>query len=416
MKNRWIRKPFSRMAALLWFITTYASSTTVVAQGPIDSLASFLKQPVESRTPISEQAFAVQPLTMEQAEAARDLLAKDWRARIQKECRQEMEAREIKAGELAMPFYFKVFGEKPEGGRSLFISMHGGGGAPKRVNDGQWENQKRLYRPDEGVYVAPRAPTDTWNLWHQRHIDGMFDRLIRYLIATQDVNPDRVYLMGYSAGGDGVYQLAPRMSDRWAAAAMMAGHPNETSPLGLRNLPFALYMGGKDSAYKRNQVAAEWKTKLATLQKGDPTGYPHLVTIYPDKGHWMDREDASALPWMSQFRRNSYPQRIVWKQDDVTHDRFYWLSVKSSTQPPRAEIVASIQQQEITIITDSETPVTIRLHDKLIDLEKPVSIRLGDKLLFEGKVSRTMAVIETTISERDPSAVYFGQVTVTPSA
>ena len=51
-----------------------------------------------------------------------------------------------------------------------------------------------------------------------------------------DVDPNRVYIMGYSAGGDGVYQLAPRMADRWAAAAMMAGHPNDASPLGLRNI------------------------------------------------------------------------------------------------------------------------------------------------------------------------------------
>ena len=41
-------------------------------------------------------------------------------------------------------------------------------------------------------------------------------------------------VVGYSAGGDGVYQLAPRMADSWAAAAMMAGHPNGVSPLSLR--------------------------------------------------------------------------------------------------------------------------------------------------------------------------------------
>jgi poly(3-hydroxybutyrate) depolymerase len=36
----------------------------------------------------------------------------------------------------------------------------------------------------------------------------MFARLIEDLIVLEDVNPDRVYLLGYSAGGDGVYQLA----------------------------------------------------------------------------------------------------------------------------------------------------------------------------------------------------------------
>ena len=53
-----------------------------------------------------------------------------------------------------------------------------------------------------------------------------------------------LYVLGYSAGGDGVYQLAPRLADRWAAAGMMAGNPNDASPLNLRNLGFALHVGG----------------------------------------------------------------------------------------------------------------------------------------------------------------------------
>ena len=103
----------------------------------------------------------------------------------------------------------------------------------------------------------------------QPRIDTFFDRIIADCVLFENVNPDRVYLMGYSAGGDGVYQLAPRMADRFAAAAMMAGHPNETSPLGLRNLPFTLHMGGDDGAYNRNQVAADWKLKLEELQQAD---------------------------------------------------------------------------------------------------------------------------------------------------
>ena len=108
--------------------------------------------------------------------------------------------------------------------------MHGGGGAPARLNDSQWRNQINLYQPKEGVYLAPRAPTNTWNLWHQGHIDAFFQRIIENSIVFEGVDPNRVYIMGYSAGGDGVYQLAPRMSDRFAAASMMAGHPNETQP------------------------------------------------------------------------------------------------------------------------------------------------------------------------------------------
>jgi len=62
---------------------------------------------------------------------------------------------------------------------------------------------------------------------------------------------------------------------------MCAGHPNDASPEGLRNLPFFLYMGGEDSAYRRNTVVREFSGKLDALQAADPSGYIHRLTVYP---------------------------------------------------------------------------------------------------------------------------------------
>src|SRR5262249_22830525 len=196
-------------------------------------------------------------------------------------------------------------------------------------NDAQWANQKKLYTLEEGIYLAPRAPTNTWNLWHEAHIDRLFGRLMEDLIVLEDVNPDRVYVLGYSAGGDGVYQLAPRMADGWAAAGMMAGHPNGVSPLSLRNVPFALQVGGNDSAYARNTVAKDYGGQLDKLHAADPEGYVHLVRIHEGKGHWMDGNDSAALPWMARWTRDPVPNRVVWKQTGTPHDRSYWLAVPS---------------------------------------------------------------------------------------
>lgn len=242
----------------------------------VADLRSYLKSSPGDRQPLSQQEFATVPLTREDAQKAQELLWKDHVRRIKRTRAEEMEQRRLTVADLEMPFYYTVTGDKPKNGRSLYISLHGGGGAPTSVNDRQWENQKRLYQPAEGVYLAPRAPTDTWNLWHQGHIDRMFDRLIENMIVFEDVDPNRVYLLGYSAGGDGVYQLAPRMADRFAAAAMMAGHPNEASPLGLRNLPFTIHVGDEDSAYNRNKVARKWATSsrscTRTIQEAMSTG------------------------------------------------------------------------------------------------------------------------------------------------
>lgn len=263
------------------------------------------------------------------------------------------------------------------------------------------------------MYVVPRGPTDTWNLWHQGHIDRLFGRLIENMIVFEDVDPNRVYLLGYSAGGDGVYQLAPRMADRWAAAAMMAGHPNETSPLGLRNIAFTIHAGGRDAAYSRNKVAGDWQQKLAELHKADPDGYVHLVKIYPDKGHWLDGEDSSAIPWMAKYRRNPRPARIVWKQDDVKHARFYWLAVEPNSTEARAEVTANCIGQQIDVQAKGVKRLTIRLSDQLLNLDGPITITSDGKRLFHGHVARTIAVLEKTLGEYgDPKAVYSGQLTV----
>lgn len=237
------------------------------------------------------------------------------------------------------------------------------------------------------------------------------------MVAFENVNWDRVYIMGYSAGGDGVYQLAPRLSDRWAAAAMMAGHPNETSPLGLRNVPFALQVGGKDSAYKRNTIAANWKTKLAELQAADADGYKHFVKIYPAKGHWMDREDAVALEWMSSNTRNPTPKKIVWVQDDVTHPHFYWLGVDAKDAKKGTQLVAEAHDQTIELTASEATSIDVFLDDRFIDLDKPITIKSEDQVLYKGVVQRTIATMAETLDQRgDPQLSFPSSVNVSVAA
>lgn len=332
--------------------------------------------------------------------------------RIKAERAAEMAAKKLVLGKLEMPFEYKTFGEKPQGGRSLYISMHGGGGAPKEVNDQQWENQKGLYEPAEGIYLAPRAATDTWNLWHQAHIDTFFDRLIENLIVFEDVNPDRIYIMGYSAGGDGVYQLAPRMADRFAAAAMMAGHPNETKADSLRNLPFTLHMGADDAAYDRNKIAAQWAEKLDALEAADPGAYEHVVKIHEGKGHWMERQDAVAVPWMAQHQRNLRPDKIVWLQDDVTHDRFYWLKVDQPKARSRVVVERNGQVFTITSATDLDQ-LTIRLDSSMVDFREDVVVQYQGKELFRGKVESSSDTLRKTLAERgDPRGMFSAEVSV----
>lgn len=362
----------------------------------------------------AKEPFAALSLTADQAKAVAEVVTRVHRDGIRETRKAEHEAKRIELDGLTMKYGVSVFGKAPAKGHSLYLSMHGGGGAPPAVNDQQWGNQQRLYQLEEGIYVAPRAPTDTWDLWHQPHIDRFFARLIENMIALEGVNPDRIYLTGYSAGGDGVFQLAPRMADRFAAAAMMAGHPNETQPLGLRNLPFTLHMGERDAAYNRNQQAEKWKRELAALREQDPMGYEHWVEIHPGKGHWMDRQDAAGVKWMAKFERDLGPRRVVWLQDNVLQDRFYWLAV-SPTVAKGGDVVEVTRDANHFSITRSDArELSILLRDDIVDFDQPIVVEYRGERLHEGVARRTIADIVSSLIDRgDPLAIFTGRVTVT---
>jgi hypothetical protein len=380
----------------------------------LNSLRKALIAQPDSLIDVSEKEFAGVALTKADAATAKDLIWKAHTAFIRKDRAQEIKDRVLKDGKLEMPFFFKTFGAKPPGGHSLWISMHGGGGAPKRVNDQQYENQKRLYTLDEGIYLAPRAPTDNWNLWHEPHIDRLFNRIIEDLIVLEGVNPDRVYILGYSAGGDGVYAMGPRMADRWAAAAMMAGHPNGGSLLSVRNMPIALQCGGNDAAYNRNKVTKEYGEKLDEYHKDDPKGYEHFVKIHEGKPHWMNLEDKIALPWMAKFTRNPIPERVVWKQTEVAHDRFYWLAVPQGTGVVDSLVIADRKGQIIDISkAEKVDKLIIRFDDRMTDLDQPVTVTREGKTLFNGMVPRTFGTIAKTLeTDGDPKLAFSAQVEV----
>lgn len=381
------------------------------AEAAVQALQAHLDLPRQQRPALEDEGFARVPLDKAHADQARELLWQDHRAEIEETRRAEFEAKVIEQGELRLRYDYTIFGDKPATGRSLFLSLHGGGNADPSVNDEQWENQKGLYQPDEGVYLAPRAPTDTWNLWHEAHIDPMFERLIEDLIVFEDVDPNRVYVMGYSAGGDGVYQLGPRMADHWAAASAMAGHPNEAQPLSLRNIGFTVHVGALDTGYDRNLVAQQWSDRMDELEAADPDGYVHLVQLHEGKEHWMDLEDAVAVPWMAEFTRNPVPSKIVWLQDDITHTRFYWLAVPDDAAAKDALVTAELAGQTIELSVEGTDRVRVRLSDALLDLDQPVHISVAGVEQFAAVAERTIYTLWNTLAERgDPALVFDAEV------
>ena len=351
-------------------------------------------------------------LSLSEAEKIEKNIYNDFKKEIIVTRSDEMEDRVIELKDKKIKFDIKHFGEQGEDGWSLFISLHGGGGTTESENNRLWNRHKTLYELEDGILFTPRSPSNTWNMWFQSHVDTFFNRIIQNMIAFHNVDPNKIYIMGRSAGGDGIYQVAPRMADRFAAAAMSAGHPNDSSPLGLRNTAFTIHMGENDSLYNRNDMAVKWGNDLRKLNEEDPEGYRYYIKIYKNKGHWMDNLEASALDWMSDFIRNPYPSKVVWKQGNVLHKRFYWLR---NEDPSFGDLIeCNIDDQIITVLSSSSSKITLQLNDDLVDMDREITVNYLGRQLFKGFVYRDIDIIKRSIREYgDPKSVYYGEIRLT---
>ena len=322
-------------------------------------------------------------------------------------------------GSPGVPFEYKVFGEKKEDEKyPLYISLHGGGKTTKENNDKQWKNQISLYTVPYGIYVAPRAPWNDWDMWFKEPVDRIIEEFIKvFLYSEYEIDPDRVYLLGYSAGGDGVWRLAARMSDAFAAASMMAGHPGDVSLVNMYNLPFMVWVGENDSAYNRNKECARRIRELSELRAGSGNeGYPFSGHIVTGKGHWMDLEDREAIPWMAQFERVLHPKHIVWRQEEVLRNHMYQLEidVKQARRGDEAIVDFDFKNNKITVMRSDYETLYININDEMFDMDEKITVvTASGKVIFDGIVYRTRSqLLHSLHTYGGIYGVYPGQIAV----
>jgi len=368
-----------------------------------------------------------------------DIRSKVWNSYIETmsndpERKSEFENQEMQYDQVVMKYKMFFIGDAPEGGYPLYIALHGGGTDSKELHDQQWQSMEKYYRTSVkvGVYVAPRGVRDTYDVHSNPESYPLYDRLIENMILFANVNPNRIYILGFSAGGDGVYQITPRMADRFAAANMSAGHPGNVSVKNLRNLPFIIQVGEKDSAYSRHWYAAVYNMLLSDLEKS-LGGYYHQTIIHYDKPHnfrdnslardeqtiiadieaWYKdynrsttKANTNAVDLVSEFERNPYPEKIVWDMSTCASKRdirsFYWIHVNNDSSRTQGEIIAHLDAKTNSIIVDSSTvygSFTFLLNEKMLDIFKPVNFQIEDQH-FKVNIKLSEKFLEYTTFER----------------
>lgn len=351
----------------------------------------------------------------------------------------EKKDRAMDYGEVTMKYGLQVVGDRDENGYPLYIALHGGGSSDTPdVNDEQWLQMVSYYKRylKNGVYVNPRGVRDTWDCHANPESYPLYDELIENMILFYDVDPNRVYILGFSAGGDGVYLVAPRMADRFAAANMSAGHPNGTSVVNLYNTPIMLQVGEFDSAYDRNKVTAEYDALLTDLNTLYEGGYEHKAYIHTGYGHnftdnapadqsviadnaaWLSDGDNTsvladtyAIHFLNNYTRNPLPHKVVWdlgnRGDQRSVESFYWVSAPYTTND--GILVISYDTDANTVTVESNTlngDFEILLNEDMVDVFSPVTFITPDGT-FTQSLSLSMDTLRETTLERGDSSYQF---------
>lgn len=323
---------------------------------------------------------------------------------------RETAEQELDFGDVQMRYYLYTSGDvntEPES-LPLYIALHGGGQSdtPEK-NDKQWYAMESYYLDNmgEGVYVAPRGVRDTYDTHSNPESYPLYDRLIEYMILTENVDPNRVYLEGFSAGGDGVYQIGARMPDRFAAVNMSSGHPNSVSMVNYCNLPIQLQAGENDTAYDRSRVTAEYDLLLEELRGENNTGYEHRTLIHAGAGHnygdsspdplpvmadpegWLETGESEIVmvnsfppDYMNDYVRDPIPPMVVWDLDtraDLRETKaFYYLSADYDAS---GKLYVTRDGNEVTIRTENFSgDFQIMFNEDMIDFEEPVLFKLPE--------------------------------------
>ena len=352
----------------------------------------------------------LEKLLRENEPAARETTWETYRtAPIHTDLRRDYEARTVRFQSHVSPYTIKTVGRKPEGGWPLFIAMHGGGGAPKEVNDSQWKHMQIYYRDQPSVtgylYVALRAPDDTWNGFYTDYTYPLIENLLRQFRLFAEVDPNKIFLMGYSHGGYGAFAIGPKMPDQFAAIHSSAAAPTdgEFDAKTLRNTVFTYMVGELDNAYgrlSRCRVVDEAIRKL----RGDRTdifpvtlefkaGYPH--SGLPDRDKIKDMYPAV---------RNPIPIELTWAMTDGVIRNFFWVQ---APQPGKGqEIDAVCRDNRITVNTTKVTAASLLLDRRLVDFNRPVALEVNGRVLTR-KVEPSLRTLGQTMAERaDPDLAF----------
>jgi len=194
-----------------------------------------------------------------------------------------------------------------------------------------------------------------------------------------NIDPDRIYLQGSSIGGGGVWLLASRYPDRFAACTVDYGWTWTSAPFADNaiNIPIWIYHDDTDIWVPVD----ESRTVVRALRSRGG------LVIYNETsggGHSQQLKDPSWDPqsWLLRQRRQRYPHTVQYTTPTPMRGKAYWLEILALTDPNalaslRARAVQAEGGTEVFLDLENVEALAIDLPEELFPCGGRVSVIAG---------------------------------------
>jgi hypothetical protein len=287
-------------------------------------------------------------------------------------------------------------GYDPQKDYQLFIYYKCGGGIIPTAPDG-------TLNPGGGYRPAPdmaRKIEDTFHAWStlDNQIKGRLGGEVEVeeasaaLAADFSVNPDRVFLSGWSDGGYTALWIASRFPHLVAGIAPNTANwqYQNVEYWGLTNVPLLMVDGWADGGYIQvNFLRWQMLASLGADASGIVNHNGHAYTPYETESTFT-----KIMDWARSKRRNLWPKRVRYATWNLLWHRAFWLSLERMTDP---QVAAWFDAQvkdgnRIEVQTRNVAAFTLSLSDKLVDPGKPVVVVTDGHESYRGAFKPEVAI------------------------
>lgn len=254
----------------------------------------------------------------------------------------------------------------------LLVTLHGLGDGPIIVS-----------QIDSMVQIGPFGRGDKW--YRGLGQKDVFES-IEFAKQIFNIDPNRIYLCGFSMGGVGTFELGLKYPDVWAACVPVCGSLDDLELVeNGKNLPFWINAGDIDKV-----IPAKYSRKA--YQRAVKLGFNHWkYTENEGMGHSFRIDWGNIEKWLHSHKRIQKPSYIIFCIDEPS--RAYWIEItKKIKEKDKAKIKAQINGQVIQIQTSNVAHYSIYLDSAPIEFSKDIVITENGNEIFQGSLDRNSVV------------------------